>query len=102
MMSLAEAGAVLQGRTSGADARFAGVSTDTRSIRRGDLFVALRGERFDGHDFLAAAALAGAAGAVVDRRYAGRFPLPVVIVEETRQGLGELARHWRARFAPAS
>ena len=101
MMSLAEAGAVLQGRTSGGDARFAGVSTDSRSIRRGDLFVALRGERFDGHDFLAAAAGDGAAGAMVDRRHTGRFPLPVVIVEDTRRGLAELARHWRARFAPA-
>ncbi len=45
-----------------------GVSTDTRSLRAGDLFVALRGERFDGHDFVAAALAAGACGAVVDRR----------------------------------
>ncbi len=44
MMSLAEAAAVLQGRASGADLRFSGVSTDSRRIERGDLFVALRGE----------------------------------------------------------
>ena len=60
-MSLAEAAAMLQGRLSGADARFHGVSTDTRSLQREDLFVALRGERFNGHDFMENAAGAGAA-----------------------------------------
>ena len=55
MMSLAEAARVASGRVSGADARFAGVSTDSRSIARGELFVSLRGERFDGNQFLAAA-----------------------------------------------
>ena len=60
MMSLAEAAAVLQGRASVQDARFDGVSTDTRSLQRGELYFALRGERFDGHDFLQHAAAAGA------------------------------------------
>ena len=101
MMSLSEAARVLGGRVSGAEARFSGVSTDTRSLRAADLFVALRGERFDGHSFLKAAAAASAAAALVDRKYAGEFPLPVAIVEDTRLALGELARHWRARFAPA-
>ena len=49
MMRLAEAAAALGGRASGGDALFTGVSTDSRSLREGDLFVALRGERFDGH-----------------------------------------------------
>jgi UDP-N-acetylmuramoyl-tripeptide--D-alanyl-D-alanine ligase len=100
MMSLVEAAAVLHGRQSGADARFGGVSTDTRTIARGDLFVALRGERFDGHAFLATAAAAGAAGALVDERQAPALPLPAVVVADTRRALGELARHWRLRFAP--
>jgi UDP-N-acetylmuramoyl-tripeptide--D-alanyl-D-alanine ligase len=100
MMSLAEAAAVLQGRASGPDARFDGVSTDTRSLQRGDLFVALRGERFDGHDFLQQAAAAGAAGAVVDRKHGGRSPLPAIVVEDSKRALGDLARHWRARFSP--
>jgi UDP-N-acetylmuramoyl-tripeptide--D-alanyl-D-alanine ligase len=101
MMSLSEAGRVLGGRTSGADARFTGVSTDSRSVRPDDLFIALRGERFDGHAFLKQVAAARAAAAVVDRGYAGEFPLPVVIVEDTRRALGDLARHWRRRFSPA-
>jgi len=101
MMSLAEAAAVLQGRLSGAEASFSGVSTDSRRIERGDLFVALRGERYDGHQFLAAAAAAGAAAALIDRRHAGPSPLPAVVVEDSRRALGDLARHWRARFTPA-
>ena len=59
MMSLAEAARALEAPFAGADARFAGVSTDSRTLRAGDLFVALRGERFDGHAFLEAAAKAG-------------------------------------------
>jgi UDP-N-acetylmuramoyl-tripeptide--D-alanyl-D-alanine ligase len=100
MMTLAEAAAVASGRVSGASARFSGVSTDSRAVKAGELFVALRGERFDGHDFLAAAAGRGAAAALVDRRYQGPYPLPVVIVEDTKRALGDLARHWRGRFAP--
>ena len=52
MMALSEAAAVLDARMSGAEVRFGGVSTDSRTLRAGDLFVALRGERFDGHGFL--------------------------------------------------
>jgi UDP-N-acetylmuramoyl-tripeptide--D-alanyl-D-alanine ligase len=101
MMQLAEAAAALGARTSGADALFTGVSTDSRGIAAGDLFVALRGERFDGHDFLAAAAAAKAAAAMVDARYRGEYPLPALVVDDTRRSLGDLARYWRARFAPA-
>ena len=101
MMTLGDAAAIFAGRTTSDGARFHGVSTDTRALKPGELFVALRGERFDGHDFLAAAARAGAAAAVVDRRCSGPFPLPAVIVEDTRRALGDLARHWRARFSPA-
>lgn len=100
MMSLAEAAAAVAGRTSGNAVRFAGVTTDTRSLSRGELFVALRGERFDGHAFLEAAAAAGAVAAMVDHRYSGAFPLPVVTVKDTKCSLGDLARHWRARFSP--
>lgn len=73
-----------------------GVSTDTRTITRGDLFVALRGERFDGHDFLAQAAAAGAAAVVVDdpARVAG-LGLPAFIVADTTRALGALGTWWR-------
>jgi UDP-N-acetylmuramoyl-tripeptide--D-alanyl-D-alanine ligase len=101
MMRLAEAAAALGGRTSGVDALFTGVSTDSRALKPGDLFVALRGERFDGHDFLAAAAAGGAAAIMVDRKYSGPYPTPSLIVDDTRRSLGDLARSWRARFAPA-
>ena len=101
MMSVAEAAKVIGGRTSGADARFVGVSTDSRAIGRGELFVALRGERFDGHEFLGAAAARGATAAMVDRDYRGPYPLAVVIVEDTKRALGDLARAWRSRFQPA-
>ena len=100
MMNAAEAASVVGGRTSGTDVRFYGVSTDSRSIGHGELFVALRGERFDGHDFLEAAAARGAAAAMVDRDYQGPYPLPVIIVHDSKRALGELARHWRSRFAP--
>jgi UDP-N-acetylmuramoyl-tripeptide--D-alanyl-D-alanine ligase len=100
MMQIAEAAAALGARTSGGDMLFTGVSTDSRSIRTGDLFVALRGERFDGHDFLKAAAAAGAAAAMVDAAYRGEYPLPALVVGDTRRSLGDLARYWRARFAP--
>ncbi len=101
MMPLAEAAQVLGGRVSGGDVLFTGVSSDTRGIASGDLFVALRGERFDGHAFLADAKQAGAVAALVDARYGGEYPLPVAVVEDTRRSLGELARNWRARFSPA-
>jgi UDP-N-acetylmuramoyl-tripeptide--D-alanyl-D-alanine ligase len=100
MMQIAEAAAALGARTSGGDRLFTRVSTDSRSIRAGDLFVALRGERFDGHDFLKAAATAGAAAAMVDAAYPGEYPLPALVVSDTRRSLGDLARYWRARFAP--
>jgi UDP-N-acetylmuramoyl-tripeptide--D-alanyl-D-alanine ligase len=102
MMSLAEAATAMQGRLQGTDARFAGVSTDTRSVGAGELFVAIRGERFDGHDFLGTAQARGAAGALVDAAFAAPAPLPLLVVEDTRRGLGRLGRHWRARFAPVA
>jgi UDP-N-acetylmuramoyl-tripeptide--D-alanyl-D-alanine ligase len=100
MMSLAEAAAAMQGRLEGSDARFSRVSTDTRGLGAGELFVAIRGERFDGHDFLGAAKARGAAGALVDAREARPAPLPVIVVDDTRRALGRLGRHWRTRFSP--
>ena len=104
MMSLAEAARAIEGRVSGAgaEALFNGVSTDSRTMARGELFVAIRGERFDGNRFLGAAKERGAAGALVDEKFSGSAPLPLVIVrDDTRKGLGRLGRHWRLRFAPA-
>ncbi|MEP7175473.1 MAG: UDP-N-acetylmuramoyl-tripeptide--D-alanyl-D-alanine ligase [Gemmatimonadales bacterium] len=84
---------------SGAEASFTRVLTDTRAIVPGALFVALAGEHFDGHDFLAPAAAAGATGAVV--RPGTRVPEGVVAFEvaDPLWGLGQLARARRRELA---
>ncbi len=76
----------------------AGVSTDSRTLAAGDLFVALRGERFDAHAFAPQAREAGAAAVVVEHTVPGLVP-PLLVVPDARRALGELARGWRARFA---
>jgi UDP-N-acetylmuramoyl-tripeptide--D-alanyl-D-alanine ligase len=102
MMSLGEAAAAMGARLEGGQevARFAGVSTDTRTLGKGQLFVAIRGEHFDGHDFLAVAKERGASAALVDERHAGNAPLPLLVADDTRRALGRLGQHWRLRFAP--
>lgn len=73
------------------------VHTDSRSLQAGDLFVALRGERFDAHDFLPQAAAQGAVAAIAHAGLADAG-LPGVQVPDTRLALGELARRWREQF----
>ncbi|AJP60020.1 UDP-N-acetylmuramoyl-tripeptide--D-alanyl-D-alanine ligase [Pandoraea vervacti] len=77
---------------------FSRIVTDSRSVQPGDLFVALKGERFDAHDFLADVARAGAA-AVVATHVPEAFATPALIVPDTRIALGEMAAAWRRRFA---
>ena len=72
------------------------VTSDSRSLEAGALFVALRGERFDAHDFVAEAARRGAAGALVSRQVDA--PLPQVMVPDTLAGLTEFARAWRRDY----
>lgn len=99
MMRLSEIAAVLQGRLFGADGTFSGVSTDTRSIAPGDLFIALKGEHFDGAQFVAQAVQAGAVAAVVNEgSQLDSLNHPLLIVADTRLALGRLAAHWRSRF----
>jgi UDP-N-acetylmuramoyl-tripeptide--D-alanyl-D-alanine ligase len=101
MMSLREASAAIGAKALGGEVRFSAVSTDTRTLARGALFVALRGERFDGHRFLDAARARGAAAAMVDeasKSTAEGVRLPLLVVGDTRLGLGRLAAKWRARF----
>jgi UDP-N-acetylmuramoyl-tripeptide--D-alanyl-D-alanine ligase len=80
---------------------FLSVSTDTRTIGDGALFVALRGERFDGHDFLRQALENGALAAVVDEEGARRAPegLPLYIVRDTLKAYGDLAAAYRRQFS---
>ena len=99
-MSLAQAAAVLGGELRGADVRFDDVCTDSRTAKKGDLFIALRGDRYDGHDFVAQAAAAGAAAALVDRTHADLPPgMPAAAVADTTLALGALAAHWRRKFS---
>lgn len=81
------------GRLEGLDRTFAGVSTDTRTLRRGQLFVALQGDHFDGHRFVETAATAGAAGALVQRDL--ETAISRVRVRDTRRSLGRLSGAWR-------
>jgi len=96
-MTLSAVARVVNGSLSGADRDFTGVSTDTRTIARGDLFVAITGPKFDGHEFLSTAAEKGAAGALVSR--AVQTSLPCVQAEDVRLAFGRLAAHWRQKFA---
>jgi UDP-N-acetylmuramoyl-tripeptide--D-alanyl-D-alanine ligase len=95
-MTLAATATVLQGTLRGRDAEFYGVSTDTRTLKRGDLFVALVGPNFDGHGFVTDAVGKGAVGALVSRVLEAK--LATVQVADTRLGLGQLAAYWRRQF----
>ena len=101
MMDLQEAARGAGGEARGANARIAAVGSDTRTVKEGELFVALRGERHDGHEYLAAARARGAVAAMVDRRAgasAADASLPLLIVDDTRLALGRLAAYWRSKF----
>ena len=100
MMQLSEAARAVGGEMHGADAAFDAVCADSRALKNGDLFIALRGARFDGHDFVGHAARAGAAAALVQRERAAALAshMPLAAVSDTTTALGALAAHWRARF----
>ena len=100
MLSLGEAARLIPDATvhGDPDTTFERVSTDSRTVGPGDLFVALKGDRFDAHDFLGDVAARGAAAALVAHVPAG-LAMPVVEGGETRAALGALAHGWRKRFA---
>jgi UDP-N-acetylmuramoyl-tripeptide--D-alanyl-D-alanine ligase len=79
------------------DVYFDSVSTDSRKIQKGDLFFAIRGDRFDGHDFMAAVADSGACAAVVEKRQA--CELPQLVVDNSVTALGELGALNRDQFS---
>jgi UDP-N-acetylmuramoyl-tripeptide--D-alanyl-D-alanine ligase len=84
------------GELIGTDRQYTGVSTDTRTLAAGELFVALRGPRFNANDFVNAAEAAGAAGAVVDTLV--DRPLPQVLVKDTQNALTAASAAWRDHF----
>jgi UDP-N-acetylmuramoyl-tripeptide--D-alanyl-D-alanine ligase len=99
MMTLAQAHALLPASTLVGDGatEVLRVHSDTRSLQSGDLFVALRGENFDAHDFLAQAKASGAAAALAERGLA-EAGLPGLQVADTQAALTALAHAWRQRF----
>jgi UDP-N-acetylmuramoyl-tripeptide--D-alanyl-D-alanine ligase len=100
-MGLAEITLACRGRTAGAQANASarGISTDSRSIAAESLFVALKGERFDGHDHVAGAFEKGAHACVVSHAYARSHPDPrLIAVGDTYQALGDIGHAWRKRF----
>ena len=99
MFSLRDAAALIPGATVLGDdsVTFEHVSTDSRTAGPGDLFVALKGDRFDAHDFLPDVAARQIAAALVTRTPAD-WSLPALKVADTRAALGALARGWRRRF----
>ena len=100
MMTLREAAQAIEGEASAPELTFSAVTTDSRKVNAGELFVALRGERFDGHAFIAAAAQAGACGSLVERTWSAFEPAPALLrVADTRLALGALAHAWRLRFS---
>ena len=101
-MDLVAAAKAMNGTLQGDNTSFAGVSTDSRKINRGELFIALRGDVFDGHGFIATAKERGAVAAVVDAAGAASLQecgLSLLAVADTRLALGALAAAWRSRFS---
>ena len=94
MMRLSEAAIATHGIVIGNDVEFTSVGTDSRAITKGQLFVALKGENFDGHDYVAQSLAQGAAAALIENDENA----PAVKVKDARLALGDLAAYWRKRI----
>lgn len=103
-MQISKAAEILQATYQGKDICFFGCSTDTRTLKEKELFIALRGENFDGHDYIDKAKAAGASAVLVEAKQDTSsssiepFSVPSIVVKNTRHAMGELARNWRANF----
>ncbi len=92
-LTLSQAAKKLGGKLVGDDVSFSSVGTDSRAVKKGDLFVALKGPNFDGHDYIKQVAKAGAVAAMVQRDIT--TPIPSLVVEDSCVALGRLANVWR-------
>jgi UDP-N-acetylmuramoyl-tripeptide--D-alanyl-D-alanine ligase len=97
MMLLSEAAVATKGKVLGQDTLFFSVGTDSRALTTGQLFVALRGDNFDGHTFARQCLDEGAAAAMISVEQAGLSA--ALLVKDTRSALGDLAAYWRNKFA---
>ncbi len=98
MMDTKTAAQAVDGQLIGDNVGFQRVVTDSRGLESGDLFVALKGERFDGHEFVAAALAQGATAALVAADRAPALPGDLIAVPDPLAALGRLAAFWRAKF----
>lgn len=94
-LGLKEVSTQLQGRVIGMDIELSSVSIDTRTLQAGDLYVAIKGENFDGHSFVEQAEIAGASALLVEHQI--NSLLPQLIVKNTRLALARLACLWRKK-----
>ena len=97
MLSTSEAAKAIHAECIGNDVTFNRVTTDSRAIQPGDLFVALKGDKFDGHEFVEKALAAGAVAVMVDHKLPGA--MSAIVVPDTKLGLGALAAYWRSLFS---
>jgi len=87
------------GRLVGEDITFSNLSTDTRTVATGDVFLAIEGERFNGHDFIEDALSKGASGLVLKADYTPLPNVPCLLVEDTTKALGQIAKVWASQFS---
>jgi len=99
-LTLAEVAQALNGRVIGKNVEFFGCGIDTRQYLQDRLYIALRGTRFDGHDFVNQAEKKGAVAVMLEKSM--NCALPILQVDDTRKALGELASFWRQRFSKLS
>jgi len=97
-LSLSAVAEYSQGQLHGTDVMTSGVSIDTRTLKEGELYIALKGERFDGHDYVEDAQRLGASAVMVSQ--AINQDIPHVVVDDTRIALGRLAAGWRNSLSP--
>ena len=95
-MTLSAVASALGIEYAGRDIFLSGVSTDTRQIKAGELFIALRGPNFDGHQFIETAIAKGAVAVVTQQEV--KTPIPYLPVKDSRLALGQLAGSWRRQF----
>lgn len=101
MMDLHEAAQALHAGLSGANVTFTSVRSDSRAVSAGDLFIALVGDKFDGHQFVAEAGKKGAVAAMINQDSELRTEdsgIPLLAVKDTRSSLGRLSGYWRGKF----
>lgn len=95
-MSLSKAAVAIESNFNGEDITFSGCSTDSRTIEEGNLFIALTGEYFDGHEFVSIAEEKGASSLMLEREVS--HTKPALQVNDTRRAMGLLARSWREQM----